>query len=91
MQEIYTAWKKTANGYSGDIAVPVTFFEGGKLAQGYELGLGFSVMKVIPPTKPTDAEDLERVVLQSKKDRLFRVTAKTPSSFPRLVLTEGKP
>ena len=42
MQEIFTAWKKTGNGYSGDIAIPVTFFEGGKFAQGYELGLAFS-------------------------------------------------
>ena len=91
MQEIYTAWKKTANGYSGDIAIPVTFFEGGKFAQGYELGLGFSVTKVIRPTRPTDAEDLERIVLQSKKDHLFRVSDGNPSSFPRLVLTEGKP
>ena len=91
MQEIYTAWKKTAHGYSGDIAVPVTFFEGGKFAQGYELGLGFGVTRVIRPTKPTDAEDLERVVLQSKKDRMFPISVKNPSSFPRLVLTEGIP
>ncbi len=91
MQEIYTAWKKTPNGYSGDIAIPVTFFEGGKFAQGYELGLGFGVTKVIRPIRPTDTEDLERIVLQSKKDHLFRVSAGNPSSFPRLVLTEGKP
>ena len=91
MVEIYTAWKKTDRGYSGDIAVPVTFFEGGKFAPGYELGLGFSVTKVIRPTRPTDAEELERIVLQSKKDHLFRVSAENPSSFPRLVLTEGKP
>jgi hypothetical protein len=90
MQEIYTAWKKTGGGYSGDIAIPVTFFAGGKFAQGYELGLAFGVNKVLRPTKPTDAEDLERIVLQSKKDHLFRVSAGNPSSFPRLVLTEGK-
>jgi hypothetical protein len=69
----------------------VTFFEGGKFAQGYELGLGFGVTKVIRPLRPTDAEDLERIVLQSKKDHLYRVSAGNPSSFPRLVLTEGKP
>jgi hypothetical protein len=91
MQEIYTAWKKTAHGYSGDIAIPVTFFAGGKFAQGYELGLGLSVTKVIRPSRPTDPEDLERVVLQSKKDHLFRIIAGNPSSFPRLVLIEGKP
>jgi hypothetical protein len=91
MQEIYTAWKKTGHGCSGDIAVPVTFFEGGKFAPGYELGLGFSVAKVIRPARPTDAEDLERIVLQSKKDHLFRISTGNPSSFPRLVLKEGKP
>jgi hypothetical protein len=89
MQEIHTAWKKTASGYSGDIAIPVNFFEGGKFAEGYELGLGFGVAKVIRPTKPTDAEDLERIVLQSKKDHLFHVSAQNPSSFPRLVLAKN--
>jgi hypothetical protein len=91
MKEIYTAWKKTSHGYSGDIAIPMTFFDGGKLELGYELGLGFSVAKVFRPSRPTDAEDLERIVLQSKKDHLFRVSTGNPSSFPRLVLAEGKP
>jgi hypothetical protein len=91
MKEIYTAWKKTSHGYSGDIAIPMTFFDGGKLELGYELGLGFSVAKAFRPSRPTDAEDLERIVLQSKKDHLFRVSTGNPSSFPRLVLIEGKP
>jgi hypothetical protein len=88
MKEIYTTWKKTGNGYSGDIAIPVTFFEGGKFAPGYEMGLEFNVTKAIRPTAP---EDPERIVLQSKKDHLFRASTGNPSSFPRLVLTEGKP
>jgi hypothetical protein len=91
MQEIHTAWKKTAQGYSGDIAIPVSYFEEGKFAPGYELGLGFGVRKVIRPTKPTDEEDLERIELQSKKDHLFRVSTRNPSTFPRLVLADGKP
>jgi hypothetical protein len=91
MQEIFTAWKKTGSGYSGDTAIPVTFFEGGKFAPGYEMGLGFGVTKVIRPARPTDAEDLERVVLQSKKDHLFRVSTANPSSFPRLGLMDRKP
>jgi len=90
MQEIYAAWKKTARGYSGDIAIPVTFFEGGKLTAGYEVGLTFSATKVVRPARSADSEDLERIVLQSKRDHLFRVTTRNPSSFPRLVLTEGK-
>ncbi len=91
MQEIFTAWKKTARGYSGDIAIPVTFFAGGKFTQGYEMGLGFSVAKVLHPTRPNETEDTERIVLQSKQDRLFKASTGNPSSFPRLVLTEGKP
>jgi len=91
MEEIFTAWKKTSSGYSGDIAIPVTFFEGGKFAPGYELGLAFSVTKVLAPRRPTNAEDLPRIVLQSKKDQLFRASAGNPSSIPRLVLTEGNP
>ncbi len=90
-QEIFTAWKKTPHGYSGDIAIPVTFFEGGKFSVGYELGLEFGVNKVMRPPKPTDAEDLQRIVMRSKKDHLFRVSAENPSSFPRVVLTEGNP
>jgi hyaluronoglucosaminidase len=90
MQEIYAAWKKTARGYSGDIAIPVTFFEGGKLAGGYEVGLAFSAAKVLQATRPGDTEDPERIVLQSKRDHLFRVTTRNPSSFPRLVLTDGR-
>ncbi len=88
MQEIFTAWKKTASGYSGDIAIPVTFFAGGKFEEGYEAGLEFSVAKVIPRG---GTEDPERIVLQSRKDHLFRTSTGNPSSFPRLVLTEGKP
>jgi hypothetical protein len=91
MQEFFTAWKKTPSGYSGDIAIPVTFFAGGKFATGYELGLVFGVNKVFRSDKPSYVENPERIVLKSKKDRLFRVSAGNPSSFPRLVLTEGKP
>jgi hypothetical protein len=91
MQEIRTAWRKTTQGYSGDIAIPAFYFEGGRLAPGYELGLGFGVRKVIRPTKPTDEENLKRIELQSKKDHLFRVSTRNPSTFPRLVLAEAKP
>jgi hypothetical protein len=91
MQEIFAAWKKTGNGYSGDIAIPVTLFEGGKFAQGYELGLAFRTTKVIRPARTSDGEDMERVVLHSKKDHLFAATSGNPSSYPRVVLTERKP
>lgn len=88
MQEIYTAWKKTRTGYSGDIAIPVNFF--GKLAAGYEIGLDFGVTKAIRPARPIDPEDVPRIALHSKKDRLFPARANNPGSFPRLVLVEAK-
>jgi len=91
MQEIHTAWRKTGSGYSGDIAIPVAFFEGGKFAPNYELGLVFSTTKLKRPARPTDPADLDRVALQSKKDHLFRATTANPSSFPRVVLVEREP
>ena len=90
MQEIFAAWKKTAGGYSGDIAIPVNYFEGGRFTAGYEVGLEFGVQKVLRPARPIDPDDLERIVLLSKKDRLFRVKTSNPSSFPRVVLAEEK-
>jgi len=91
MQEIHAAWKRTAQGYSGDIAIPVSYFAGGKFALGYELGLGFGVRRVFRPAPGTPEEDLEGITLQSKQDHLFRLTTRNPSTFPRLVLTEGRP
>jgi hypothetical protein len=86
MKEIFTAWKKTSTGYSGDIAIPATFFEGAKLEAGYQLGLGFSIQKVIRQSQPVDPEDTPRIVLQSKQDHVFHLSTGNPSSYPRLTL-----
>jgi hypothetical protein len=86
MQSIFTTWKKTAQGYSGDVAIPAAFFDAGKFAAGYEIGMGLSIRKVLRPTKPTHSEDLERITLQSKSDHLFHLGPRNPSSYPRLVL-----
>jgi len=85
-QEIRTAWKKTTTGYSGDIAIPVSFFEGGKFSEGYEIGLSFGVQKVLGPLKPGDDEGSQQIVFTSKSDPLFRVNLVNPSSYQRLVL-----
>ena len=86
LQSIVTAWKKTPQGYSGDIAIPVAFFDAGKFSVGYEIGMGLSIRKVLRPAKPTHSEDLKRITLQSKTDRLFHLRPRNPSSYPRLVL-----
>jgi hypothetical protein len=85
-QEIRTAWRKTAAGYSGDIAIPVSFFAGGKFVEGYEIGLCFEVQKVFGPLKPGSEEETREITFTSKSDPLFRVNLSNPSSYQRLVL-----
>jgi hypothetical protein len=85
-REIKSAWKKTAHGYSGDLAIPVSFFDGGKFTGGYEIGFAFNVQKVSP--SPQAVEQEERIVFTSKADQLFRASITNPSSLQRLVLVE---
>ncbi|MBZ5565453.1 MAG: beta-N-acetylglucosaminidase domain-containing protein [Acidobacteriia bacterium] len=88
-QEIKTAWKKTPTGYSGDIAIPVSFFAGGQFSKGYEIGCAFGVQKAFPPQTPEETEEPRRIVLTSKADALFRVSVDNPATFPRLMLVES--
>jgi len=87
--EIKTAWKKTAKGFSGDIAIPAAYFDTRKFSTGYEIGLSLGTQKVLPPPsrKAAAEQDLERIVFSSKTDRLFPVDSGNPSSYQRLVLT----
>jgi hypothetical protein len=87
-REIKSAWKKTAGGYSGDLAIPVSFFGGGKFASGYEIGLAFNVQKVFPSPQSAAPEESPRIVFTSKADQLFHATINNPASLPRLVLVE---
>jgi beta-N-acetylglucosaminidase len=90
-KEIKTVWKKTANGFSGDIALPAWWFEGKKFHQGYSIGLAVSAQKVLAPPSgvPPEEENLKRMVFRSKEDHVFPVRFGNPSSYPRLVLTGG--
>jgi hypothetical protein len=87
--EIKTAWKKTARGYSGELAIPVSFFDGGKFTRGYEIGFAFNVQKVFPSPRAVEQEELPRIVFTSKADQLFRASIDNPASLPRLLLVEG--
>src|SRR6266566_3151540 len=88
-KEIKTAWKKTNTGFSGDIAIPVSYFEGGKFRAGYEIGLSFGARKAFPPppgkTEGDEAEG-DHITFGSKADRLFPANFGNPSSYQRLVL-----
>jgi hypothetical protein len=99
-KEVMTAWKKTPTGFSGDIAIPVFYFDGGKFRPGYEIGLSFGAQKALPITEVVAAtsqagrvraalksqEDLKLIVLTSKKDQLFPVRFGNPATYQRLVL-----
>jgi hypothetical protein len=88
-REIKTTWKKSAKGFSGDIAVPSSYFDAGKFSEGYEIGLAFAVQKVLlaPGGKAGAEEPRGRIVFSSKTDRLFPVSFGNPSSYQRLLLT----
>jgi hypothetical protein len=83
--EIRTVWKKTAFGFSGDIAIPASFFEQGKFGPGAEIGLSFGALKTLPP-KDSWAEDLDQIVFTSKEDRLFSVEPQNPATLQQMVL-----
>jgi hypothetical protein len=88
-REIKSAWKKTANGYSGDLAIPVSFFDGEKFTPGYEIGLVFNVQKVFPSPQAADPGEWQRIVFTSKADQLFHASIDNPASLPRLLLVEA--
>jgi hypothetical protein len=86
-QEIKTAWKKTPKGFSGDIAIPISFFEGPAFRPGQEIGLSFGAQKTFPSKEPL-GDDLPQIVFTSKTDSLFRVDPENPVTFQRLLLVD---
>ncbi len=99
-KEIKTAWKKTPTGFSGEIAIPVFYFDGGRFQPGYEIGLGFGAQKALPLSSGVagasqeerqrfalkSQEELQLIILTSKKDGLFPVSFGNPATYQRLVL-----
>lgn len=91
-QEIKTAWKKTADGFSGDIAIPVAWFNGGKFQTGYEIGLTLGAQKALPQNSgaASEGENIPHIILRSKADRVFPARIGNPSTYQRLVLIDSK-
>ncbi|HKS96114.1 MAG TPA: beta-N-acetylglucosaminidase domain-containing protein [Terriglobia bacterium] len=89
-RDIKTAWKKTPEGFSGDIAIPVNYFDGGRFRAGYEIGQSFGARKVLPPPPETPAgnaqEQTGHISFDSKADRLFSAAFGNPATYQRLVL-----
>ncbi len=82
-QQIKTAWKKTDKGYSGDIAIPASFFEG-NFAGGYEIGFSVIAQKVTPAAG--EGVEPQRVRLSSKHDTVMPVSFNNPETYQHLVL-----
>jgi hypothetical protein len=88
-KEIKTAWKKTPVGFSGDIAVPASFFEGGAFAKGYEIGINLGGQKAVRPAASGKPHAPGHIIyLSSKRDKLFPFEGDNPASYQRLVLTD---
>jgi hypothetical protein len=90
-QEIKTAWRRTATGYSGDIAIPVRWFDGGKFQAGYEIGLTLGGQKALPHNLTTVNPNAEspHIYFRSKADPVFPVRVGNPSTYQRLVLIDS--
>jgi len=84
-EEIKVVWKKTNQGYSGDIAIPAAYFDG-RWEEGYEAGLLVEAQKVTPPDPTSADQEPRRIWLISKQDLLFRPSAGNPATYQRLVL-----
>jgi hypothetical protein len=85
-KEIRTAWKRTPAGFSADIVVPISFFEGRSFTAGQEIGLSFGAQKSFPPKSPSEQEEPQQIVFTSKKDPIFHVDPENPVTFQPLVL-----
>ncbi len=87
-KEIKAVWKRTRTGFSGDVAVPISFFEGQKFIAGQEIGLSFGAQKSLPSKNASEEEEPPQIVFTSKKDPVFHVDPEIPGTFQRLVLVD---
>ncbi len=84
--EIQAAWKKTENGFSGDIIVPAAFFARPSFAAGQGIGLSFEVQKVFPPKDPFEDDPL-RIVFSSKESAVFPLEPQSPATLQQVQFT----
>ena len=76
------------------------YFGEGVFRPGYDIGSSFGAQKALPRSTAGSAaerlrsalrsqDDLQRLILTSKKDRLFPVRFGNPATYQRLVLGDG--
>jgi len=88
-QEIKVAWKRTSVGYSADIAIPASYFDG-PLKEGYEIGLLVDAQKLVPPGSAATQEDVARLRLTSEADHVIPPNPNNPATYQHVVLV-GRP
>jgi beta-N-acetylglucosaminidase len=90
-QEIKMVWKKTATGFSGDIAIPVGWFDGRQFHANYEIGISLGAQKAVPrnPAAAVNGGDIPHITFRSKTDDIFPARLRNPSSYQRLVLVDS--
>lgn len=86
-REIHAIWKKTPTGFSGDVVVPVSFFDHRNFSAGQKIGLSFQVQKACPSKDPS-ADNADRIVFSSKGDSIFPVDQENPETLQQLVLRD---
>lgn len=84
-REIHAVWKKTADGFSGDVVVPVSFLKRQNFSAGQHIGLSFGVQKAFPSKAPS-ADNSDRIIFSSKGDSLFPVDQENPETLQQMVL-----
>jgi hypothetical protein len=84
-REIHAIWKKTPAGFSGDVVVPVSFFDRRNFSSGQQIGLSFGAQKAFPPKDPS-ADNPDRIIFSSKGDSLFPVDQENPETLQLMVL-----
>ncbi|HEV2352404.1 MAG TPA: beta-N-acetylglucosaminidase domain-containing protein [Terriglobia bacterium] len=91
-REIKMGWKKTGTGFSGDIAIPVAWFDGGQFHADYEIGITLSAQKALPrdPAAASDRREIPHVIFRSKTDHIFPARLGNPSTYQRLVLMDSR-
>lgn len=86
-REIKAVWKKTPAGFSGDIVIPVTFFNRPNFANGEKIALSFDLRKVFAPLDPL-VDDPERIVFSSKGSSVFAIDQENPATLQSMELLE---
>lgn len=93
---VRAVWKKTPDGYSGQIRIQASFFGANSLHAGDETPVTFAVLEGASSPSHNQAAakptvNPQTILMVSKQDPLFPPAVGNPASFQQLVLVNSKP